>query len=91
MEIKRMYMIISVDRMPEGLNLFISISPDNIAAGMRKMYPHGYIHVGAPCTWHVYSNEPLSTVTLKMAQEYADRACEETTRVNDRRKVANRK
>lgn len=91
MEIKSMYMTVAVDRMPQGLNLWSSISPDNISVGERDVYPHGYVHVGAPCTWHIYSNEPLSRATLIMLQEYADRICAEATDRNYRRPVANRK
>lgn len=91
MEIKRMYMTVSVDELPEGLNLFFSISPDVNPMWQAAMYPHRYVHVGVPCTWQVACNQPLSAATLLMLTEYADKSCAEATAHNARRQVANRK
>lgn len=90
-EIKRMYMTVSVDEVPGGLNLFFSISPDVNPTWDNRMYPHTYSHVGVPCTWLVKCNQPLSSATLLMLTEYADKSCAEATAHNHRRQVVNRK
>ncbi len=91
MEIKRMYMTVSVDVMPQGLNLFFSISPDVNPTWDNLLYPHTYTHVGAPCTWIVKCNKPLSSATLLMLTEYADQSCADAIAHNARRKVGGRK
>lgn len=90
-DFKRMYMTVSVDVVPQGLNLWCGISPDAPDNWLKVTYPHTYTHVSDGCTWIIFSNEALSVNTQATVTEYADKACDHAKRKNDQRRPVNRK
>jgi len=84
------YMTVSIDMMPDGINLFCSISTVEFWSNERDMFPYNYTYIGGTCTWLIHSNTELTMKMLGAVGETADRICEQGQAINDRRKVANR-
>lgn len=89
-EIKRMYMVVSIDVTPLGLNMWAQISPVDIWVRQNDFYPHIYTHVSPACTWIIHSTGELSEKTKGMLTEYADKSCAHATKKNQNRKVLGR-
>ncbi len=87
---KKMYMCVSVDFQPEGLNLSVWFSPIECAWVSDVTMPYQKIYYGDYCMWSVRSNIQLTPKIYALVTDYADRICLEQKEKNDKRKLANR-
>lgn len=90
MEIELRYMTVSVDVVPEGLNLSVWMSTVDFWMSEKSHFPFQYTHMGDNCTWILHCNTELTIKVCAVVTEYADKICAEQTAANQKRKIANR-
>jgi len=84
------HMGVSVDFVPQGLNLCCWISPENTWSSDTAMYPFMHTYQGDSCTWFIHSNVQLTMKVYQLCCETADNICGEQIAINAKRKVGNR-
>jgi hypothetical protein len=88
--IERKFMLVSVDRVEQGLNLCCWMSTENLFQWEKSTYPHVYKTLGNDCVWTIRSNTEMTIKLLAMCAETGDKICAEQIAINNRRKLANR-
>lgn len=90
MEILKRYMTVSLDLMPEGMNVSCWMSTVSFWQAEVANYPHVYTYMGERCTWFMHSNTELTPKLIHAIGETADRICSQQEDQNYERKVSNR-
>ena len=89
-DILKRYMTVSLDLMPDGMNVSCWMSTVEFWSQEVATYPHIYTYMGDRCTWFIHSNTELTPKLIQAAGETADRICAKQSQTNKDRKVANR-
>ena len=87
---KHFYMSVSCDVQPEGLNLVCWMSPQDLWHEEYIQYPNNYDRGEGDYIWHIHANCELTIKAVSMITEYGHRILSEQSKINERRKLANR-
>jgi len=90
MDILKRYMTVSLDVMPEGMNLSCWMSTVEFWSQEVSSYPNLYTYMGDRCTWFIHSNTELTPKLVTACGETADRICAAQSKQNADRKLSNR-
>jgi len=86
---KHLYMSVTVDVQPQGLNFSCWFSTMDIWLEETTWYPNDYTRENDACVWHIHSHTELTAKVIAMITEYADKICRDNERINKNRKLAN--
>jgi len=89
-DIKHNYMTVSVDVMPDGLNLSMWMSTQEFWASEVAHFPYQFTYMGEFCTWILHSNIELTVKMIVVVGEQADEICIRQEKINRLRKLINR-
>lgn len=89
-DIRKQYLMVSIDRMPEGFSVQAWINIDKPHPIDLIGYPHVYTYMGAHCTWFIYASSELTAKIIAMVGEQADRICIEGEASAKKRLAKNR-